>query len=169
VKQDNFHASRGLPRRQIRAPAGCLSHLSYRNTMLDERSDAKYTVVVDFVYVPLGAGSRQMQRFGVILTLALLATLSGCDHVMSPQPAAAPVPAPVASRSIPDPAVVQQTFDLDPAELASVMKMVDLLDRGIASGAYQLPHMEHPLDGLSRDQIEEMFAAVGLRAESHLP
>lgn len=83
------------------------------------------------------------------------ALLGGCEHAMSlPQP-----------RSGPDPQMVQSVTGLEPAELAALLRLADRVESTPLDGESWTPTMGHPLDGLSPDQIRELFAAAGLSAE----
>jgi hypothetical protein len=114
-----------------------------------------------------------MQRFRfVVLSLAVCAMVAGCEHVTGPTPrvAPAPAPAPAEARTKFNSALIQETLDISAEEVAVLLKMADRMDRAIASGRFEWPEMSgHPLDGLTEKQIQELFAAAGMRVEDYLP
>jgi hypothetical protein len=99
-----------------------------------------------------------MHTPGVVLLLVAAVLLGGCEHaaVLQPPP-----------RSGPDPQLVQSATGLEPAELAALLRLADRVESIRLDGEPWTPAMGHPLDGLSPDQIRQLFAAAGLPAERY--
>lgn len=53
-------------------------------------------------------------------------------------------------------------------ELESLLETADRAQRSYLIGELRFPHTGHPLDGLSAEQIHELFSAAGLAPELYL-
>ncbi|HEX6370011.1 MAG TPA: hypothetical protein VF006_13910 [Longimicrobium sp.] len=93
-----------------------------------------------------------------ILLLWMPAFLSGCEHTTGLQQP---------SRAIPEPQLVRSATGLEPAELATLLRMADRVEPTGLSGKPWGPSMAHPLDGLTPGQVQQLFSAAGLAADRY--
>lgn len=92
------------------------------------------------------------------LLFAAAAMLAGCEHATGVQQRA---------RTVPDPVLVQSVTGMDPAELAVLLDMAGGLENAPVKGVPWHPPMPHPLDGLTPEQVQQLFTAAGLSAEKY--
>jgi hypothetical protein len=92
--------------------------------------------------------------------LLALALLAGCEHATDARPAAHPRP---------EAAEAGALLGIPAEELESLLETADRAQRRFQSGELRFPRTGHPLDGLSAEQIHELFSAAGLSPEPYLP
>lgn len=84
--------------------------------------------------------------------------LAGCEHATGVQQRA---------RTVPDPALVQSVTGINRAELTMLLETAGGLEQAPVEGVPWQPGMAHPLDGLTPEQVRQLFTAAGLPAEKY--